>query len=319
MKPNRSLFARLTTVVFTVSLAALVAPWFDATSGASSKGNPYAQMRLAKAKTTSWYAGWVSDDPVTNKAVGRQRGCDQARNQPLGVIVLALGRQYADGATAFSRGVIGYDTLAGAGAAYAAGLAECGQGPYVLALATSNWKTGANDPVALGERWAQLVEKTKSRSAASADKVIIAGGNDIEPSWGPAEYSKAWTAAFSAGTRAPYVFIGSADGCPWRDGQAGCNNGWSEADVAAVAWPSRRSIVLPQVYDHDGRMAQQWARLSRGARREIFGVLVQNDACTGTDNENCPELDLTADEALEQLNQARPFTPVRTATDISWR
>lgn len=274
---------------------------------------------FAGSRTVSSYAHWVADTETSSQAIGERRGCAAADRSPRGVIVLAFGRQRPGGATGFSHTVRPAAVLAAAAHGFAVGLARCGDGPYLLALATSNYRSGehAETGAADGAAWVDLVADAAARSVDSAGKVTVAGGSDIEPGWGPARYATDWVDAFTA-SGLPYVFIGSADGCAWADGQAGCANGWTAQQVAHAAWPSTASFPLPQVYDHRGRMAAQWARLSTLADRRLLGVLVQNDACRGADNVNCPQLDNTAQEALDQIN-ARLERPVDVASDISWR
>jgi hypothetical protein len=287
------------------------------TSGSGELTDPKVLRRaLDGTATRSFYAHWVTADPEETADIADRRGCAEGKRDHAGVIALAFGRQFVSGASGFSRSARPYEVLEAAAEGYARGLARCGKGPYLLALATSNHRTTDRDGATDGRAWAEMVSRTRQRVTDIGDTVVIAGGNDIEPSWGPARYAVTWVEGFAA-SGLPYVFIGSADGCPWRDGQAGCNNGWTPQQVAYVAWPSDVSFPLPQVYDHKGRMAAQWARLSRIAGRPLLGVLVQRAACRVSDDSSCPQLDISSRTALRQLNEHLAKN-IKVSSDITW-
>jgi hypothetical protein len=116
--------------------------------------------------------------------------------------------------------------------------------------------------------------------------MTIAGANDIEPGF-RAGYNATnqWLGGYLAGTKAPFVFNGSADGCSWTAPNRGCNNGWTMAGLyhlAAGAAPTRLTN-LPQIYNTT--MAAQWKYISltgiaRNRPRIRFGgTLTEWTAC----------------------------------------
>jgi hypothetical protein len=183
-------------------------------------------------------------------------------------------------ASAMKAYVDGYHTRQRAGA------------PVIIAIGTNNDLTV---DTAAGRTWAMNVVNPVRAYAARYPQITIAGANDIEPGFraGVAE-TRAWLSGYLAGTHAPFVFNGSADGCSWHVPDVGCSNGWHATDLAGLAGalaPSR-IVALPQVYNSE--MAAQWALISRTAvlhhrpALRIVGPLTENVAC-GSDP-NCPTM-----------------------------
>jgi len=254
------------------------------------------------APETAWFPDAVPapESPHVNLAVGSYvRGsdalplsdraasisasaCNQARLAPRGTVVLSFGKQVEGGASGFGTTIVEADIVAIV-ATVAAGLAECGTGPWEVSVGTSN--SGGATPfngAEGGARWAAIVEQAR---AASDPRVAISGAVDLEPSWGPVAQARAWVAGYVGATNRRLWNFGSADGCPQSVGGVRCNNGWTIDDVAWVSTEAGPNVwVAPQIFTQSGSLARQWAviaarALQRGVQLRIGGVGVQSSAC----------------------------------------
>lgn len=297
------------------------------------------------APETAWFPASVPapESPDVNLAVGSYvRGsdvlpiadrvaaisasaCNQARVSPRGTVVLSFGKQVEGGASGFGTTILDADIVSVA-ATVAAGLAECGAGPWEVAIGTSN--SGGATPhngAEGGARWAALVEQAR---AASDPRVAISGAVDLEPSWGPVEQARAWVAGYVAATGRRLWNFGSADGCPQSVGSLRCNNGWTVDDVAWVSTEAGPNVwVAPQIFTQSGSLARQWAviaqrALQRGAQLRLGGVGVQSSACL--QRGPCPTTGNLGWQAWQQLRaalDALPATaglPIGAPRDIRW-
>lgn len=271
--------------------------------------------------TTSRYVNWLTDDVARDREVSYRLGCRGGERGESGVVVLAFGRQVAAGGT---RGFAGpgvlrpYAQIAEVVAAYRDGLAECGAGPVVLAVTTSNYELyDVSEAAGFGVRWRELVE-----SIPDAGGVRIEGGSDLEPGWGGLAAARAWVGAFKATGRVLYANA-SADGCPLSGAGGGCANGWDTASLAELVWGGG-GVAVPQIYRRDVAQARQWKVLaslwSRSGGVPVFGgVMTQHRACKQVQNENCPQLSQPHDVAREQLQRLLGgLVPVPVGTDVGW-
>lgn len=242
------------------------------------------------------------------------RGCTDARNNPPGhpyLGILDIGAQFSPNPnsnnpagtwsvllSATSNMWLTNAQLVTAIKGYLDGYASCmaSYSLFTLAVATNNDSgqyavqnacgyppAGQPDPLgaAGGQVWAQQVINPLQSYAAGKGQITIAGGNDIEPGFeGCPDQATAWIKAYLAATGQPYVFIGSADGCP---PSSGCQ--WPQTFLYQVAYgyAGARAIPVPQVYN--ATMAQQWAYISAAgvAQRwrpiQFGGALTQYTVC----------------------------------------
>ena len=261
------------------------------------------------------------------RSVVRQAACETGRRVKRGVVVLSFGKQVAAGANGFGT-AISYSDVAEVSRAWAAGLAECGTGPWEIAIATSNSGGVTNyNGYSGGARWAQLV----SEAAATADpRVIVSAGVDLEPGWGPPGQARAWVDGYVAASSKRLWNFGSADGCPQTYlSKLTCNNGWTVDDVI---WVSSRAgtqvVAMPQLHTQSGSLARQWAVLAEravatGAPLRLAAVGVQTAACNQVKG-GCPTTGESAWNAwfkLRTLLDARAATratPLGAPRDIRW-
>lgn len=293
-----------------------------------------------------WYPTAVPapDDALRNVAIGsyvrgrdvlpfeanapliREAMCAKARRVPRGVMILSFGRQVAGGASGFGVALSATD-IAATTAVVAAGLAECGSGPWEVAIGTSN--SGGATPFNGydgGVVWAQIVEQAR---AVSDVRVTISGAVDLEPSWGPVRQARDWVAGFTAATGRRLWNFGSADGCPQSVGSLRCNNGWTIDDVLWVSsQASPNLVVIPQIHTRSGSQARQWAVIAArgmelGAPLRIAGVGAQPSACQQV-RDGCPTTGNDPWTAWLQLRQALDAIPSTAGTaigpprDIRW-
>jgi hypothetical protein len=257
----------------------------------------------------------------------RAAACDQARKVRQGVVVLSFGKQVAGGANGFGQ-VIPNAQIVATTSAWAAGLAECGPGPWEVALGTSNsgGVTAFNGYLG-GRAWANLVAAAR---AEADSRVIIAGAVDLEPGWGPPGQARAWVDGYVDRTQARLWNFGSADGCPQTFGSdLTCNNGWTIDDVLWVSSHAGPNVLaMPQIHTKSGSQARQWAVLAaRGVQMgmplRLAAITVQTAACTQVRG-GCPTTGISAWDGWAQLRRfldAQPTTvgfPLGAPMDIRW-
>jgi hypothetical protein len=301
-----------------VSLAALaLVPVLPASGSLFDEGSDREPSRA----TSSRYVNWMTDDLVRDQETSYRLGCRGGERGESGVVVLAFGRQVAAGGT---RGFAGpgvlrpYAQIAAVVAAYRDGLVECGAGPMVLAVTTSNYELyDAAEAAGFGVLWRELVESIDDVGA-----VRVEGGTDLEPGWGGLAAARAWVEAYKSTGLVLYANA-SADGCPSGGAGGGCANGWNTSALAELVWGGS-GVAVPQVYRRDGVQAEQWAVLasvwSRTGGVPVFGgVMTQHRACKQVDNSNCPQLSQPHDVAREQLSRALGgLFEVPVGTDVGW-
>jgi hypothetical protein len=261
------------------------------------------------------------------RGVVRAAACEMGRRVPRGVVVLSFGKQVRTGANGFGK-TITYAEIAEIARAWAAGLGECGTGPWEVAVSTSNsGGVTVENGYSGGVRWAQLV----ADAAVGADpRVVMSAGVDLEPGWGPPGQARAWVDGYVATSQQRLWNFGSADGCPQTYlSKLTCNNGWTVDDVI---WVSSRAggqvVAMPQLHTQSGSLARQWAVLAERAVRtgepmRIAAVGVQTAACAQVRG-GCPTTGESAWNAwakLRGLLDARDATrgmPLGAPRDIRW-
>jgi hypothetical protein len=257
----------------------------------------------------------------------RAAACDQAKKVRQGVIVLSFGKQVAGGANGFGQTIPTSEIVATA-SAWAAGLAECGPGPWEVAVGTSNsGGVTAHNGYLGGRTWSKVVAAAR---AESDPRVVIAGAVDLEPGWGPPGQARAWVDGFVDATPARLWNFGSADGCPQTFGtDLTCNNGWTIDDVLWVSSHAGPNVLaMPQIHTQSGSQARQWAVLAaRGVQMgmplRLASITVQTAACSQVRG-GCPTTGISAWDGWAQLKRylnAQPSTvgfPVGAPTDIRW-
>lgn len=263
-------------------------------------------------------------------------GCFQATRNISGIAVLSFGRPMYD-ATSKSYGVLLYHgsftpiaKVQSAVEAYLDGYWNCMPKDTTetlqLGVGTTNysyegptkagWVTREH-----GIAWAQMIVALEDvvRAKGYASHLAVLGADDMEPSWSPAQATRAWVDGYSSVTRIPLVNFGSADGCP---PYGTCNNGWTPEDVWYVSEGSGISETFPEIYTASGAQAKEWYNISLyGAihhHRPIhfLGAWTQYQAA-----DLCCTLD--PQEAFAQLSSALNADPrtaqtLQYASDITW-
>ena len=257
----------------------------------------------------------------------RAAACDQAKKVRQGVVVLSFGKQVTGGANGFGQTIPNSEMIATA-SAWAAGLAECGPGPWEVALGTSNsgGVTAFNGYLG-GRTWSKLVAAAR---AESDPRVVISGAVDLEPGWGPSGQARAWVDGYVDSSTARLWNFGSADGCPQTFGaDLTCNNGWTIDDVLWVSSHAGPNVLaMPQIHTQSGSQARQWAVLAAravqmGMPLRIASITVQTAACSQVSG-GCPTTGISAWDGWAQLRRyldGQPSTigfPVGAPTDIRW-
>lgn len=258
----------------------------------------------------------------------RAAACDQARKVPRGVVILSFGRQVKGGASGFSSSTITHAEIVATTAAWAAGLAECGTGPWEVSIGTSNsGAVTAYNGFSGGQVWARLVDQAR---AASDPRVTVTGSVDLEPGWGPPGQARAWVDGYVATTSVRLWNFGSADGCPQSvSTKLTCNNGWTIDDVLWVSSHAGPNVLaMPQIHTQSGSQARQWAVLAaRGVALakplRLAAITVQTAACSQV-KAGCPTTGVSAWDGWAQLRRSLDAipstvgTPVGAPMDIRW-
>ena len=257
----------------------------------------------------------------------RAAACDQARKVPRGIVVLSFGKQVDGGTNGFGR-TIPYSTIVATSAAWAAGLAECGTGPWEVSLGTSNSGsvTGYNGFIG-GGTWARMVDQAR---AASDPRVTVSAAVDLEPGWGPPGQARSWVDGFVRSSSLRLWNFGSADGCPQTvSTDLTCNNGWTIDDVLWVSSHAGPNVfAMPQIHTQSGSQSRQWAVMAARAATmamplRIGAITVQTAACSQVRG-GCPTTGISAWDGWAQLRRsidALPGavgTPVGAPMDIRW-
>jgi hypothetical protein len=280
--------------------------------------------------TTSHYMSTVDPGRAYNM------GCFQATRNISGITVLSFGRPMYD-AMSKSYGVNLYHAnftpiarIQFAVEAYLDGYWNCmppaSSETLQLGVGTTNysyegpakagWVTREH-----GIAWARMIVALENdvRAKGYAAHLTVLGADDMEPSWSPAQATRAWVDGYASVTRIPLVNFGSADGCP---PYGTCNNGWTPEDVWYVSEGSGVSETFPEIYTASGSQAKEWYNLSLyGAihhNRPIhfLGAWTQYQAA-----DLCCTLD--PQEAFAQLSSALDADPrtaqtLQYASDITW-
>lgn len=305
--------------------------------------------------SVSHYPRNLTGDATSDAATMTATGCADAKASPAGheyAVVLDIGSQRTDlPGNAWGTMLTTTSTkltdaqLVTAIEAYLDGYAGCmpDYSRLMLAVATNNDShqyytsgggcplppAGTADPLgtAGGTDWADNVIDPLVTYAAQWPHITVAGGNDIEPGFaGCTSQATDWITAFDAATTAPYVFIGSADGCPTTLGSTeDCNYGWTQQQIYQLAYgiSPARSVPLPQIYIPE--QAIQWADISRtgvrgGAAPIAFGgVLTSQGACAPVGSGCTSQSGTTAWNQLWNALNTSPATAISGmpyATDL---
>ena len=319
------------------------------TSPTTPTGGPLQSVIPAGAAEAVWYPAAVParTSPEWAVAIGsyvrsrdvkpidtavpviRAAACDQARKVPRGIVILSFGRQVRGGSSGFTSGSpLSNNEIVATTAAWAAGLAECGTGPWEVSVGTSNsGAVTAYNGYSGGATWARLVTRAR---AASDPRVAVTGSVDLEPGWGPPGQARAWVDGYVATTQIRLWNFGSADGCPQTYlSKLTCNNGWTIDDVLWVSSHAGPNVLaMPQIHTQSGSQARQWAVMAaRGIAMSkplrLAAITVQTAACSQRAG-GCPTTGVSAWDGWTQLRSAidripiAAGTPVGAPMDIRW-
>jgi hypothetical protein len=257
----------------------------------------------------------------------RSAACDHARRVSRGVVILSFGRPVVGGASGFGQ-MISFAQMKATAAAWSAGLAECGVGPWEVSIGTSNsGKVDKYNGYTGGAQWGRMIEESQS---FADPRVRITGSVDIEPGWGPAGNARAWVDGYVSATQIRLWNFGSADGCPQSiSTKITCNNGWTIDDVLWVSSHAGDNVVaMPQIHTKSGSQARQWAVLAArgiqmGKPLRLAAITVQTAACTQVRG-GCPTTGVAAWDGWTQLrtyldgNITTVGTPLGAPMDIRW-
>jgi hypothetical protein len=302
-------------------------------------GTACAAPGVGQTPTTSHYMV-LAGDASAGQQIGYRTGCADGRDGVSGLRVLFFGAQETQGrirspGTASSSPTARVDeaTVVAAASGWIRGFTACGPANAVLALGVSNRADGGVGGADGGAAWARLVERVVT--AAPADRVLVAGALDGEPSYSEPAWVRGWVNAYVATTSRALYTAGSADGCPPGGPGDRCDNGWTVADVFHMATGAGRGVyALPQIYRIDGIQARQWATISRWGTQNghgplrLAGALSQSTACrqkhSCAPTDNHPGTDNAPTTARDQLTNAlagdagtRSTVPL-AATDMAW-
>jgi hypothetical protein len=257
----------------------------------------------------------------------RAAACAHARRVSRGVVILSFGRPVAVGASGFGQAIT-YAQMQATAAAWSAGLAECGVGPWEVSIGTSNsGRVDKYNGFAGGVSWGRMIEGAQTMADP---RVSISGAVDIEPGWGPAGNARAWVDGYVSATQIRLWNFGSADGCPQTvSAKFTCNNGWTIDDVLWVNSHAGPNVVaMPQIHTQSGSQARQWAVLAArgialGKPLRLAAITVQTAACTQVRG-GCPTTGVSAWDGWTQLrtyldaNPTTVGTPLGAPMDIRW-
>ena len=257
----------------------------------------------------------------------RAAACAHARRVSRGVVVLSFGRPIAVGASGFGRAIT-YAQMQATAAAWSAGLAECGVGPWEVSIGTSNsGRVDKYNGFVGGASWGRMIAGAQTMADP---RVSISGAVDIEPGWGPAGNARAWVDGYVSATQIRLWNFGSADGCPQTvSAKFTCNNGWTIDDVLWVNSHAGPNVVaMPQIHTQSGSQARQWAVLAArgialGKPLRLAAITVQTAACTQVRG-GCPTTGVSAWDGWTQLrtyldaNPTTVGTPLGAPMDIRW-
>jgi hypothetical protein len=263
-------------------------------------------------------------------AAGYRSGCVDGRAGRPGLRVLFYGTQEADGklrppgtTEASPAARFAEEWVQRNAEGWIRGFTQCGGVDAVLALGVNNKSDGKADPARAGAAWAALVERVAATTPAN--RVVVAGALDGEPSWSPPRWARSWVDSYVRGTHRRLYAADSADGCPETTATQACAHGWTVADVYHVATGAASTVLaLPQIYRTDGIQARQWAAIDAWATRSglaplrIVGVLSQRSACR--QKGGCARTANSPEEALRQLSEALGGSRAGTlmVTDVDW-
>jgi hypothetical protein len=260
--------------VFAVDASGRLWHTWQQTSGGWSAGVALADAGVPAA-TASHYLTW-SGNAGSDDAKAYSIGCHDGTAAVRGVHVLDYGTQESSGVrqpgttAASTTPRISDDRVVATARQYVAGFVACRPSPAstaTVAIGVNNKSDGGLAPNAAGGRWATVVNGVAAAVHASGwDRagITVAAANDLEPSWGSAADARQWIAAFTGASTATMYDYGSADGCPaYGSSSVACANGWTLADLYAVATGAARTLVaLPEIYTPSGTQARQWSAIS---------------------------------------------------------
>lgn len=212
---------------------------------------------------------------------------------------------------------------------------------YQTRICLSGFFCGTEEPYKHGKAWALMVKNVYNWVVEQgyANQVSIAGAIDIELSWNSPTVSHAWANGFNDYDQGVYIYynFGTCEGCDSGinlsippDPDKDLTGDWTPRLAHYSAWGISPAWPIPEIYSNNGVLANQWANLSKvgvdiGYSKMYFlSAMTQMQACDGSDDWSCPQLDNTPVEAWYQLYNAinaRPETAQSTIpymTDIDW-
>ncbi len=250
-----------------------VALWWSNYSVAAPPG--FTASLSQPPASTSRYVRNLSTSISGNATIMQAEGCADAQANPAGSPYLSLldfGAQVSLGTTwgvqlTVSTIKISDATVVAAVKSYIDGYTGCMATPSYLTVAIGTNNDGDTNALASagGALWGSDVMNPIIAYAAAKPRVGIMAANDIEPGFnGTMSQAQSWVSGYFGSTSAPFLFFGSADGCPSGTAKTTgtCNYSWTPGGLYRIAFGTApaRSMPLPEIYVT--AQAKQWANIS---------------------------------------------------------
>jgi hypothetical protein len=185
-----------------------------------------------------------------------------------------------------------------------------------------------------GQNFAKMINTINNHNNAYSysDQVEVDAGSDMEPDYADPTSTRAWVNGYDSVNSYSLYDYGSADSCYHSSTSTGkinytCNNGWDYEDLYYVSWGAPPAMPMPQIYDNNGAMAQQWQNINKYAvvthnkYMDFSASLTQYGACQQSGCNST--LDNTPSQGWTQLYNALNSDPITAestiaSTDIKW-
>jgi hypothetical protein len=241
----------------------------------ATAATPQAQSAVQRVSVKTARATISLYEHTVRQSTLREQGCDAAKRDVGGVVILDFGQPAYNGHTygtfIFSGSFASNNEITGAMLAYAVGYSRClakgSTRSISLARGTSNYHPHVPSPYQAGRRWAREVHVLDKLLAARgiSEHVTPAAADDVEPAWDPTFHR---TRDFFSGYRDAHTGhvlynFGSLDG--------GVGSVWSARQIFFVSSGMKYVAAIPEIYNN--AMASQWAELAHIAQHRYHKPL----------------------------------------------
>lgn len=244
-------------------------------AAAPNAAKPKAELAVRRVSVKTARATISLYEHTVRQSTLRGQGCDAAKRDVGGVVILDFGQPAYNGHTygtfIFSGAFASNNEITGAMLAYAVGYSRClpkgSTRSISLARGTSNYHPHVPSPYQAGRRWAREVHVLDKLLAARglSEHVTPAAADDVEPAWDPTFHR---TRDFFSGYRDAHTGhvlynFGSLDG--------GVGSVWSARQIFFVSSGMKYVAAIPEIYNN--AMASQWAELAHIAQHRYHQPL----------------------------------------------